>query len=60
MYSIWVGMVVVCSPRDGDKFIKSIPEAGIIGEVVKQRGEERVILDQMKNRTTGGRIESYY
>jgi phosphoribosylaminoimidazole (AIR) synthetase len=39
-----VGMVIFCSPRDADELRKLIPEARLIGQVVKQKGEDKVII----------------
>ncbi|GAH34230.1 unnamed protein product, partial [marine sediment metagenome] len=40
-----IGMVVICSPRDADQLTQSLPQSKIIGEVVKQRGEARVVIN---------------
>jgi len=44
VFNMGIGMVVICSPENGDQLAKALPEASIIGEVVEQRGDERVIL----------------
>lgn len=44
VFNMGVGMMVVCSPSDVGKLLAAIPEAWVIGEVVKLRGEERIII----------------
>jgi phosphoribosylformylglycinamidine cyclo-ligase len=44
VFNMGVGMLVVCSPAHVDKLLATIPEAWVIGEMVKLRGEERVII----------------
>ncbi|MBM4462914.1 MAG: phosphoribosylformylglycinamidine cyclo-ligase [Chloroflexi bacterium] len=44
VFNMGVGMVVLCSPRDIGEFRKLLPEARLIGEVVKQKSEDRVII----------------
>ena len=44
VFNMGIGMVIICSPRDADQLTGQLPEAKIIGEVVKQRGEARVII----------------
>ncbi len=45
VFNMGIGMVVICSPGDVNQFTKALPEAKIIGEVVKQKGEARVVID---------------
>lgn len=42
VFNMGVGMMVVCSPPNVDKLLSAVPESWVIGEVVKQKGEERV------------------
>jgi len=44
VFNMGIGMVVVCSLESADQLIKALPEAKIIGEVVKQAGKTRVII----------------
>jgi phosphoribosylformylglycinamidine cyclo-ligase len=44
VFNMGVGMMVVCAPSDVDKLLAAVPEAWVIGEVEKLRGEERVII----------------
>jgi phosphoribosylformylglycinamidine cyclo-ligase len=45
VFNMGVGMVVVCAQEDLQKITAQIPEAKIIGEVVKQAGEARVVIE---------------
>jgi len=45
VFNMGVGMVVICSPDNVSQLIKALPEAKVIGEVVKQRGEARETID---------------
>ena len=45
VFNMGIGMVVICSPADVGQFTKALPEAKVIGKVVKQMGEARVIID---------------
>ncbi|MBA7684601.1 Phosphoribosylformylglycinamidine cyclo-ligase [subsurface metagenome] len=44
VFNMGIGMVVICSPKDVDKFTQSLPEVRVIGGVVKQVGKARVII----------------
>jgi phosphoribosylformylglycinamidine cyclo-ligase len=43
VFNMGIGMMIICSPQNVDRFTKSLPEAKLIGEVIKQRGERVVI-----------------
>ena len=45
VFNMGIGMVVICSPDDAGRLVESLPGVGVIGEVVKQGGRERVQLD---------------
>jgi len=45
VYNMGVGMVVICAPGSATKITSDIPGAKIIGEVQKQAGEKRVVID---------------
>ena len=45
VFNMGIGMVLICSPADTDQLTKALPEAKIIGEVVKQAGEKRVVIN---------------
>ncbi len=44
VFNMGIGMVVICSPQDADRLTKALPEAKVIGEVMEQRGEARVVI----------------
>ncbi|MFC1924830.1 phosphoribosylformylglycinamidine cyclo-ligase [Chloroflexota bacterium] len=44
VFNMGVGMVVFCSLQDVDEFAAIVPGAKIIGEVVEQKGTERVVI----------------
>jgi phosphoribosylformylglycinamidine cyclo-ligase len=43
VFNMGIGMAVICSAKDVSHFTKSLPEANIIGGVVKQTGARVVI-----------------
>ncbi len=43
VFNMGIGMVVICSPGDADQLTKVLPEAHIVGEVVKQGRKARVL-----------------
>jgi phosphoribosylformylglycinamidine cyclo-ligase len=45
VFNMGIGMVIVCSPKDVSHFTKALPEAKIIGEVVKQADKARVVIE---------------
>jgi len=45
VFNMGVGMAVICSPDDVRRLKKSMPEARLVGEVVKQKGKTRVLID---------------
>ena len=45
VFNMGVGMVVICSPENTDRITQALPEAKVIGEVVKQKGKARVVID---------------
>ncbi|MBA7506688.1 Phosphoribosylformylglycinamidine cyclo-ligase [subsurface metagenome] len=44
VFNMGIGMAIICSPGNVDQLIKALPEAKIVGEVVKQIGEARVVI----------------
>jgi PP-loop superfamily ATP-utilizing enzyme len=36
---------VVCAPENVKKLTKALPKAKVVGEVVRQKGKARVIID---------------
>jgi len=45
VFNMGIGMAVVCAPEKVNKLTGALPEAKVVGEVVKQKGEARVIID---------------
>jgi len=45
VFNMGIGMVVICSPDNVDRLTQALPEAKIIGEVAKQVGKARVVID---------------
>jgi phosphoribosylformylglycinamidine cyclo-ligase len=45
VFNMGIGMAVICAPENVKKLNKALPEVKVIGEVVKQKGEARVIID---------------
>lgn len=44
VFNMGIGMVLVCSPDNADQLTKALPGSRIVGEVVKQKGETRVVI----------------
>ncbi len=44
VFNMGIGMVVICSPDNAGQLTKQLTEAKVIGEVVKQVGEARVVV----------------
>jgi phosphoribosylformylglycinamidine cyclo-ligase len=45
VFNMGIGMAVVCAPENVKKLTGALKEAKVVGEVVKQKGEARVIID---------------
>jgi len=45
VFNMGIGMAVICAPENVDQFTQALPEAKIIGEVTKQAGKARVIIN---------------
>jgi phosphoribosylformylglycinamidine cyclo-ligase len=45
VFNMGVGMAIVCSPEDVRRLRKSMPDAKPVGEVTKQKGKTRVVID---------------
>ncbi|MFC2001180.1 phosphoribosylformylglycinamidine cyclo-ligase [Chloroflexota bacterium] len=45
VFNMGIGMTVICSPENVSQITKALPEVKVIGEVVKQTGEARVVID---------------
>jgi phosphoribosylformylglycinamidine cyclo-ligase len=44
VFNMGIGMVVICSPANVAQITQALPKAEVIGEVVKQKGEARVVI----------------
>ena len=44
VFNMGIGIVIICSPKDVGQFIEVLPEAKVVGEVVKQVGKAKVII----------------
>ncbi len=44
VFNMGIGMTIVCSPQQVTKLTASLPQAKVIGEVVKVEGKERIII----------------
>jgi len=45
VFNMGIGMVIICSKDNVDHFTQMLPEAKVIGEVIKQSGKARVIIE---------------
>jgi len=45
VFNMGIGMTIVCSSQEATKIGKVLPQAKVIGEVIKAEGGERVIID---------------
>ena len=45
VFNMGIGMVVICSPKDAQQFTKVLPEAKVVGEVIKQKDRARVSIE---------------
>jgi len=45
VFNMGIGMTIICSPQQVTKLTAALPQAKVIGEVVKAEGKERIIID---------------
>jgi len=45
VFNMGIGMAIVCSPGDTERFTQALPEAKVVGEVVAGSGGARVVID---------------
>jgi len=45
VFNMGIGMVLICTPDDVNRLKEKLPEARVIGEVVKQTGQAKVVID---------------
>jgi phosphoribosylformylglycinamidine cyclo-ligase len=46
VFNMGIGMTLICSPDNVSQLTKALPEAKVIGEVVKQVGEVRAVIKE--------------
>jgi phosphoribosylformylglycinamidine cyclo-ligase len=44
VFNMGIGMVIICPTDNVDQLTKALPEAKVIGEVIKQTGKARVVI----------------
>ena len=40
VFNMGIGMILICDPADTDKLMKKLPDAAVIGEIVKRKSNE--------------------
>jgi phosphoribosylformylglycinamidine cyclo-ligase len=45
VFNMGIGMTIVCSPQQVAKIVSILPQAKVIGEIIKSEDEERVIIN---------------
>lgn len=45
VFNMGIGMAVICAPENVSRFTSKLPEIKVVGEVVKQAGETRIIIE---------------
>ncbi|MGQ9545774.1 MAG: phosphoribosylformylglycinamidine cyclo-ligase [Dehalococcoidia bacterium] len=45
VFNMGIGMTIVCSPEHVGKIVNILPQAKVIGDIVKREGKERVIIN---------------
>jgi phosphoribosylformylglycinamidine cyclo-ligase len=45
VFNMGIGMAIVCSPQQVAKIVSILPQAKAIGEIIKRKDEERVIIN---------------
>lgn len=44
VFNMGIGMAVICAPENAGRMVKDLPGASIVGEVVEQRRQDRVVV----------------
>ncbi|MFC1962670.1 phosphoribosylformylglycinamidine cyclo-ligase [Chloroflexota bacterium] len=44
IFNMGIGMIIICSVDNASRLTTSLPEARVIGQIVKQKGQDQVIL----------------
>ncbi|MBA7661702.1 hypothetical protein ES703_69722 [subsurface metagenome] len=45
VFNMGIGMVIICSTDSVAKLTKALPDARVIGEIIKQAGKVRVVIN---------------
>jgi phosphoribosylformylglycinamidine cyclo-ligase len=45
VFNMGIGITIVCSPQQVARIVSILPQAKVIGEIIKREDEERVIID---------------
>ena len=45
VFNMGIGMTIVCSPQQVAKIVSILPQAKVIGEIIKREDEERAIIN---------------
>jgi len=45
VFNMGIGMTIICSPQQVAKIINTLPQAKVIGKIIKREDEERVIIN---------------
>ena len=45
VFNMGIGITIVCSPRQVAKIVSVLPQAKVIGRIIKREDKERVLLD---------------
>lgn len=45
VFNMGIGMTIICSPQQLAKIVSILPQAKVIGKIIKREGEERVLID---------------
>jgi phosphoribosylformylglycinamidine cyclo-ligase len=45
VFNMGIGITVVCSPRQVGRLMNILPQAKVIGEIIKGKDKERVVID---------------
>ncbi len=45
VFNMGIGMTIVCSPKQVDTIVSTLPQARVIGKIIEKKGEERAVID---------------
>jgi phosphoribosylformylglycinamidine cyclo-ligase len=45
VFNMGIGMTIVCSPQHATEIVNTLPQAKVIGEIIKKEGKESVIIN---------------